>query len=589
MVFSGIQIQVFLNNENNKLVYSYNNETITFNGKNTYLGIGNALYPVEWSILKIDSAKAYPMTTSARTGTISLENFTIITHKRISNLYQNSVILTMQNNNVRVSEIFSFLNSGIDASISIKNMENSSSTFIAIFNIMTNHHNRAFLDGMNTIPLNTNNNGFSNNEFYSPIPTNYSSITIGHIKVNWKMESNIFHGGTVISAFPHDSTALFFSTTQLQPNSVYNIDPILSPITPLEPTPCHICGGGGSGPPPSLTNERISTNFVGIDNSVTISGYVNPAGGAGICYEVYEYGGWGGGVYQYVNSPEKYSHTFSYSSLKSGQVSAIRMVVSNLYGTSKGNGENIILYTPPASSLNVTVYNSRGQAIAYYTMADSIMNNINKQQYAPGGYDIPMNFGIAVGWPLNTNTDGLWCIDQSIKNSYTNIAIYNPLQFHSVNGETQSSNRNAEQSAFLLHYLIQIANSFVGGLIPDPSFFTNSGIIYANNFQNIYYNLTSNPQEAYQIPGGSIYFSYPPLSQTNGSPAKLFGVSAPVSVFATENSDWLDVFSYSVTLDVMTGIQTGCDGYGPNYPFTSHYTSATLYSGVIVTQTQLVK
>ena len=47
MVFSGIQIQSFLNNENNKLVYSYNNETITFIGKNTYLGIGNALYPVE--------------------------------------------------------------------------------------------------------------------------------------------------------------------------------------------------------------------------------------------------------------------------------------------------------------------------------------------------------------------------------------------------------------------------------------------------------------------------------------------------------------------------------------------------------------
>lgn len=279
---------------------------------------------------------------------------------------------------------------------------------------------------------------------------------------------------------------------------------------------------------------------------MTISGYVTPAGGAVIYYEIYEYGGWDSGAYQHVSSPGTYSHTFSYSSLKSGPVSAIRMVVGNSYGTNNGNGQNIILYTPPASSLNVTVYNSTGHVIAYYTIADVIMQTpySNMQRYVPGGTDLPINFGIAIGWPSNTNTGGLWSVDQTIKNA-------------------QTYNTNSD-------------NSFIC---------TPLKFCLSEYSQVIYYNQSSTPQEICQDPGGSTYYSFPPLAQSNGSPAHLFGINSPVSIFSNELNEWIDIFPYTATLNIMTNSQTGVNDFGGPYAFTSRYTSATLYSGVVVTYT----
>ena len=112
--------------------YSYYNEMVKFIGQNVFIGFGYNIYPVSWTLLKENyvspkNGVVNPFTAQINTSSpLIKQTFSHYYVKRISTGQQNSAIMVEWNSNIRIADIFTFLNNSIDASISIKNIGVSS-------------------------------------------------------------------------------------------------------------------------------------------------------------------------------------------------------------------------------------------------------------------------------------------------------------------------------------------------------------------------------------------------------------------------------------------------------------------------------
>ena len=230
--------------------YSYYNEMVRFVGQNAFIGFGYNIYPVSWTLLRENQIPSKngvvnpftaPLNTSAP---LIKQTFTHYYVKRISTGLQNSAIMVEWNSNLRIAEIFTFLNNSIDASISIKNI-GVSSVYMSAFSISTRHHVHASVNGLSPESVNSSNGNIL-------IPGNDNQVFIGHISINWGSESSIFNIGAIQNSGAGDILTLPFNIGVLSPNETYTIDPIIrsGPVSPIVRIPS---------PPPPATSHVVFT------------------------------------------------------------------------------------------------------------------------------------------------------------------------------------------------------------------------------------------------------------------------------------------------------------------------------------------
>ena len=271
-----IPVGLFANTQhvNNSITYRWQGESVSFNGNNVVIGFGNHLYPVSWTVTKLSqpSGNTVSPMVSLSIPSINEVNMTHYSYSRIFNSYQNSAVLTESGNGIRVAEIYSFLNNGIDASISIENMGNTSGMYAGTFVLQAHAHKHASLFGYNpkaiSQSLQSNTNGYI-------INSNQWEICQGNILINWQQETSIFHLGTLVSNRLGSAISLPFGPINLNPRETYSIDPVIRPMV--------IFGGGGGS---TAAQVRFTESGLpsGTSWSVTMNGHYSSSTSSSIYF-----------------------------------------------------------------------------------------------------------------------------------------------------------------------------------------------------------------------------------------------------------------------------------------------------------------
>ncbi|MHB8361935.1 MAG: hypothetical protein ACYDAO_08470 [Thermoplasmataceae archaeon] len=274
--------------------YSYYGERIEFIGSRAFVGFGNDMHPVKWTVFQVNSPQVTPFSSTGNVSNpLSIEHFTTYETKRITNLYQNSAVMIMGNGNVTIAEIYSFMTTGIDATLVVKNT-NITGNFIGAFSIGTNHHSPSMLDGTNSqIGYLSSGTGI--------ISGNYYNATAGNVSVNWQSDSSIFKVGMITPTSNGDEITLPFNVGTLYNNESYTIDPMIyRPIFPILPIVHH------PKPVPVPLKYAITFTESGLSSettwSVTLDGSTQTSTSSSIIF--YEYDG----TYSYsIGSINQYS------------------------------------------------------------------------------------------------------------------------------------------------------------------------------------------------------------------------------------------------------------------------------------------
>ncbi|MGP6238982.1 hypothetical protein ACNF40_01015 [Cuniculiplasma sp. SKW4] len=218
-------------------VYTYDNMSILPMGEWTEIGFGSTVQSMEWQILNVSSGK-----------------FLVIHHEsteRIQTSYQNSVIELFQGKGLKGAEVYSFTNSGVDASLAIKNTGNSKINIAPIFIMKTGPHYKIYTGAMEpkTILFNQRNSVYTLNgsDF---------ELTQGSVNVNWVADMSLFHSGIVSHKISSNVISLPFGPIQLLRNETYTVDPTIRPNMIIGGG-----GGGGSSEPPTIGSFSVANSY----------------------------------------------------------------------------------------------------------------------------------------------------------------------------------------------------------------------------------------------------------------------------------------------------------------------------------------
>ncbi len=261
--------------------YTANGITITVQSKNTLISADGQTYGISWEIYMINGTSQV------------LEQFGSYQVNRINNSAQNSVIVIVENNDVKAAEVYSFEGQSVDASIALQSFVNGSATFIVDFVTTMNPHQHVRTYGFSDQNFNFK---LSTNKVIAPISSNSWGLEDQYVSISWENEMSIFHSGVIESALPQNIVSLPFGPFVLQTNETYDIDPVIKPMI-IPPPPGGGGGGGGSGgggsggTPPQLSSFYMDTNYasvtyVGDQIKMTANVYSLGSGGDTIKYYV---------------------------------------------------------------------------------------------------------------------------------------------------------------------------------------------------------------------------------------------------------------------------------------------------------------
>ncbi len=228
--------------------YSYGNEMVRFVGPNAFIGFAGNMFPVSWQVLEANpnyspgpNVNNFPVSTNNNNKSAPLieETFNNYTTRRIESVWQNSAVMIKWNHYVKIAEIFSFTENGIDASIVVKNL-NITNTYISAFYIGMGVNSTMAVNGFNSSCQNISSG-------MGIIPSSDWGVSVGNISVNWQSEDSIFHAGVVSENSMGDQIILPFETGVIYHNQSYTIDPLIC-YHPDVKTIIHTGGGGCPGP-----------------------------------------------------------------------------------------------------------------------------------------------------------------------------------------------------------------------------------------------------------------------------------------------------------------------------------------------------
>ena len=354
--------------------YSYYNEMVRFVGSDTFIGFDGNIFPVSWNVFEVKSFAVSTNNTNTSAPLIE-ETFSNYTTKRIESVWQNSAVMIKWNHYVKIAEIFSFTNSGIDASIVVKNL-NVTNTYISTFSLGMGINSTMAVNGFNPSCQNISSGT-------GIIPSNDWNVSLGNISVNWQSEDSIFHSGIVSESQSGDQIILPFETGIINHNQSYTIDPM------IYYSPYRIIGGPrpGPSPGPTPTPQRYRVIFTesglssGTSWHVTLNGNTRYSTSNTITFSEYD-GSYSyniGSVSGYTDSPssgyvyvsggsrsisiayatQSYTLTFTESGLSSGTSWTI-----DLNGNTISTTSSSISFSEPDGSYSYSIGSISGYGVS---------------------------------------------------------------------------------------------------------------------------------------------------------------------------------------------------------------------------------
>ena len=262
--------------------YSYHNEMVRFVGSNAFIGFDGNMFPVSWHVFEANpnyspGPQTNPFAVSTNNTNTSAplieETFSNYSTTRIESVWQNSAVMIKWNHYVKIAEIFSFTNNGIDASIVVKNL-NVTNTYISTFSLGMGVNSTMNVNGFNPSCQNISSGT-------DIIPSSDWNVSVGNISINWQSEDSIFHSGIVSETSLGDQIILPFETGVINHNQSYTIDPMIyyypRPIFRSPPPP-----------PPPLQFFYIYFDENGLQSgtswSVTVNGYTKSSTSSSIAF-----------------------------------------------------------------------------------------------------------------------------------------------------------------------------------------------------------------------------------------------------------------------------------------------------------------
>ena len=577
-------------------IYGSGNESLTFSGNSVHIRFHNSSGMFSWKIYEISNGK------------LKLEKLRDASIHRILSSDQNSVVKVMNNSNIQVAQIFSFYNNAIDASVAIHNLQDTNSTFLVLFNVITNNNGNLMLYGPRSGKITLNNQNVGT------IPSIDTAASTENLAISWSAETSLLHlNGTVSTNMFSNKITVPFGPVKISSNETYSIDPVITPvmfnsdsgISPMKTAPCTNCGGGGGSgggvtySSPSVSASIGNGNMTASNNDgetvyyyltgvpINLEGDVTSLGGAssgtvqfdvnygGYYYDVHSETVYGTGTYSYTWMPPWYATGYY----------AYKAYVSNPSYASFSKSYNLGVFPPAPSSTSQLIYTaSGGVRIASMTLSTDFGRTTGGDLYYwNGGVNTYARFATAVEWSnTSSNISGVWSVDQTISN-YKAIGSYSggkALVFSDAYVATQSVSNNALME-YLAEYLVGIANSFAFGVIPNPSYFyAATGDVSASSTSAFSYNYTAlSIDDPSPILGGQGTI-WTPLLGSNGNASHLFGLVVPSSTFVNDVSgQYLSLIEYSVTLTFTTPITSVYGNIGD-----VHYYGAsdTLITGIYI-------
>ena len=255
----------------NGMSYSVGDSFVTFSGTHVSLHVGGERYSVYWNVIM-------------ESGTFM--NYFIPTshsYSIINNSAQDSAVLMESNGMVNVTQIYSFTNGTIDASLAIQNVNLYNTTFYSSFSIFTRYSRYVDLNGFSP-ETQVMVDGMSGMQV-SAVPSTDCEASVGNISVNWMSELSIFQGGLIYSGNSMDVLVLPFRPISIPENETYSIDPVITPVTPLQPLSSnnvavisqinyeHIFGIPPPSPYPTIDSFTIAIGATGLPSHGGYDGF----------------------------------------------------------------------------------------------------------------------------------------------------------------------------------------------------------------------------------------------------------------------------------------------------------------------------
>ncbi len=420
----------------NSVMYTWGGESVQFNGNSVIIGFGNHLYPVSWTVSQISQSSSgsfSPFITT--TPSINKVNMTHYSYRRIFNSYQNSAVLTEWGKGMRIAEIYTFMNNGIDASIAMENTGNVSRTFAGTFVLQAHSHKYANLFGYDPKgikqTLDQNTNGYT-------INSNQWEFCQGNISVNWQQDISIFHLGTLVSNKHGSAVSLPFGPIQLSPNETYSIDPVIRPML--------IIGGGGGGGQTAAqvkftesglpSGTSWSVTFNGVSSSSTTSTITfNEVTGKSYSYSI-------GTVYGYFSSPSSGSITVGTGGYTEGinfspNPNTFYSVTFTESGLPSGTGWSVTLNGQEKSSSQSISFLENSGTYSYSVPTTNGANGTYSPDISSGSVNVHGNTTINIGFTLTKRLYAVTFTESGLpSNTYWNIFFNNSEDLGAESGQS---------------------------------------------------------------------------------------------------------------------------------------------------------
>ena len=359
---------------------------VLFVGSNAFIGFHGNMFPVSWHVFEANpnyspGPQVNPFAVSTNNTNTSAplieETFSNYTTKRIESVWQNSAVMIKWNHYVKIAEIFSFTNNGIDASIVVKNL-NVTNTYISTFSLGMGVNSTMNVNGFNPSCQNISSGT-------GIIPSSDWNVSVGNLSINWQSEDSIFHSGIVSETSLGDQIILPFETGVINHNQSYTIDPMIYYSS------YRIIGGPrpapGPSPRPNPTPQQYSVIFTesglpsGTSWHVTLAGNTEYSSSNSITFSEYDgsYSYSIGSVNGYTVSPssgsvyvsggsryvsvayakQSYSLTFTESGLPSGTSWSLQLNGNTISTTSSS-----MTFTEPDGSYSYSIGSISGYVVS---------------------------------------------------------------------------------------------------------------------------------------------------------------------------------------------------------------------------------
>ncbi|MHB8549172.1 MAG: hypothetical protein ACYDAZ_08425, partial [Thermoplasmataceae archaeon] len=460
------------------VIYRYGNEYVQFSGQNAYVGFGDSIYPVSWAMYQINPASPIytPFNSGNGSSPLMVQTFSHYRTTRIENAYQNSAVMIRWNHNIRIAEVFSFVNGGIDASVAFKNMNSGARTFLIAFSARTSHSENAQVVGLEPRSVHSPS-GMGNQKFM--ISSMDWGVSTSNISVSWRNQQSVFYARLLSVSNSGNMINLLSKPITVGAHNTYTIDPIIRPDMPIA---CPGCGGGtgGSGgtpSAPSVSDFTISQKSIQIGSNEVLSAYVN-YGNVNtrvdfLAQTVYQ--NWFSVANVYVLYTGYVEAQFVVNNFT---YQAVKVVVTNQYGSKTSS---VIGMSVVNAMSDIYIFNTAGSNIAMYTLSVKGLAQ-NHYDYST----LIFENGNKFSYPVNKVSEKLTNDFGKDKDASYGGVDWGKIHPYIQNQANNSFINNSIMYTVLADIVWNAANVYFYGVLPNPLAFASSPNVHLIDNSNPY-------------------------------------------------------------------------------------------------------